>query len=140
MQNNNSVEEERQEQCHVEENEFDMINYMHARPVHGASTQRSQWQPLYIGQLDLHKKCVISGHHSEGYNEEAVDGSSLFYTLNEAKGRGSGAILGNQHLMSAQADGSGHKEPGIGRCEAFQQELPVLQMMCYTHLARSSKK
>lgn len=59
MQNNNSVEEERQEQYRVKENEFDMINYMHARPVHCASTQRSQWQPLYIGQLDPHKKGVI---------------------------------------------------------------------------------
>lgn len=59
MQNNNSVEEERQEQYHVEENEFDMINHIRARPEHGASTQRSQWQPLYIGQLDLHKKKVL---------------------------------------------------------------------------------
>lgn len=74
-----------------------------------------------------------------GCNEEAVDGSSLFYALNKVKERESGAILGNQHLMSAQADGSGHKEPGIGR-EAFQQELAVHQVMCCTHLAKSSKK
>lgn len=69
-----------------------------------------------------------------------MDGSSLFYTLNEAKERGSGAILGNQHLMSAQADGSGGKELGIGGRETFLQELPVLQVKCYTHLARSSKR
>lgn len=75
-----------------------------------------------------------------GCNEEAGEGSSLFYTLNEAEERGSGVILGNQHLMSSQADSSGHKELGIGGCETFQQELPVLQVMCYTHLARSSKK
>lgn len=48
-----------------------------------------------------------------GCNEEAVDGSSLFYTLNGAKERGSGTILGNQHLMSAQADSSGYKELGV---------------------------
>lgn len=75
-----------------------------------------------------------------GCNEEAVDGSSLFYTLNEAKERGSGTILGNQHSMSAQADGSGHKELGVGGCETFQQEQPVLQVMRYIYLARSSKK
>lgn len=75
-----------------------------------------------------------------GCNEEAVDGSSLFYTLNEAKERGSGTILGNQHLMSAQADSSGSKELGVGGCQIFQQELPELQVMCCTHLAKSSKK
>lgn len=75
-----------------------------------------------------------------GCNDEAVDGSSLFYTLNEAEERGSGTILGNQHLMFAQADGSGHKDLDTGGCETFQQKLPVLQVMCYTHLARSSKK
>lgn len=74
-----------------------------------------------------------------GCNEEAVDGSSLFYTLNEAKERGSGTILGNQHLMSAQTDRSGHKELGVEERHTFQQELPELQVICYTHLARSNK-
>lgn len=32
-----------------------------------------------------------------GRNEDVVDGSSLFYTLNEAKERGSGTTLLNQH-------------------------------------------
>lgn len=63
----------------------------------------------------------------------------LSFTLSMRLKRGSGAILGNQHLMSAQADGSGRKELGIGRRETFQQELPVLQK-CYTHLATSSKR
>lgn len=44
-----------------------------------------------------------------GCNEEAGDGSSLFYTLSEADERGSGVILGNQHLTPAQADSSGHR-------------------------------
>jgi len=32
-----------------------------------------------------------------GPNEEAVDGSSLFYILNETKERESGTTLGNQN-------------------------------------------
>lgn len=66
-----------------------MINYRCARPVCHVSTQRSQTQLLYIGQLDLHtKKGAIYRHHTVGCNEEVVDRSSLFYALGEAKERG----------------------------------------------------
>lgn len=66
-----------------------MINYMCARPVCRVSTQRSQTQLLYIGQLDLHtQKGAICGRHTVGRNEEVVDRSSLFYAFSEAKEKG----------------------------------------------------
>ena len=76
-----------------------------------------------------------------GRNEEAVDGSSLFYALNKAKERGSSTTLGNQHCMFEQAYGNGHKVLRIGGSERFLQELPALQVeKCYMHPVRSSNR
>lgn len=63
MQNNNSVEEERQEQCHVEENEFDMINHMHARPVHCKHSEEPMAATVYWPIRPTQKRCYLRAPH-----------------------------------------------------------------------------
>lgn len=60
MQNNKSLEEERQQQHCVKENEFDMINYMHARPVCSVSIQKEPIETtIYWPIRPTQKKGVI---------------------------------------------------------------------------------